>query len=855
MIRNCFIYLLLSISCLTSCVADEEATTGSLHGTIKDSENGNLLKGCLVVISPTGKSITTGDDGSFSFDNLAAGVFSIDVSKNDYEPAKKEVTIVAGQPNKADMQLTKQMPKLSVNKINLDFSDSETELPIEIRNDGKSTLKWEISTGTKWIKINPTSGTSTKDIASVLISVDRTGLSKGDYNGSINITSNGGTATIKVNMSIKGAVLKVTPSTLDFGEIETSKELFISNETEIGSITYSIQPSVNWIILSSNEGTVDTNTDKIKVLVNRDGLATNDYNEKLTINTKDGRKEISVIVKQIERTVAKVGIGSSFSDITETSFSIKGTILSTGGHEISSYGHCWSEHDTPTIENDNKNNFGNSTEIREFTSNISGLDAGKTYYVRAYAVNNKGTVYSEQRNITMPYIKKPIVKTQGATDIGKDVATLNGNITDNGGDKIIECGFYYGTSENTEIKKSLGDNSLSALKLVLTNLKESTTYYYKAYATNSKGTAYGEVMSFKTLSENALTVETKSATDITTKSATLNGTVLDRGSSNITEYGFYYGTNENTTNKKKLENSMDELKLNLTELAEGTTYYYKAYATNSKGTSYGEVLNFTTLPNIEFSNVSVSNITPTTASVVYSISLAGKTITETGVEYSTQSNFNNAVQSIGSIVHGTVSIELSSLSENTQYYIRPYTILNSSYKTVGNRVSFGTKAYLRIPPTKPIISNISGNSATATSTVTIDPYDEIIEAGMECSKDYYWENSSGYKLFTGTVQSDGTLKVDVTNLHQDFSYNAAFIRAYVITKNVGKLTSPHNYFVFSFYVIGPLTSSVIIALPLMFCCLYKKKWGYCLLLILDNKKEKRHKYFYSFYHFNRRIIL
>ena len=505
MIRNCFIYLLLSISCLTSCVADEEATTGSLHGTIKDSENGNLLKGCLVVISPTGKSITTGDDGSFSFDNLAAGVFSIDVSKNDYEPAKKEVTIVAGQPNKADMQLTKQMPKLSVNKINLDFSDSETELPIEIRNDGKSTLKWEISTGTKWIKINLTAGATTKDITSVLISVDRTGLPKGDHNGSINITSNGGTATIKVNMSIKGAVLKVTPSTLDFGEIETSKELFISNETEIGSIAYSIQPSVNWIILSSNEGTVDTNTDKIKVLVNRDGLATNDYNEKLTINAKDGRKEIPVIVKQIERTVAKVGIGSSFSDITETSFSIKGTILSTGGHEISSYGHCWSEHDAPTIENDNKNNFGNSTEIREFTSNISGLDVGKTYYVRAYAVNDKGTVYSEQRNITMPYIEKPTVKTETATNIDKDIATLNGTIIDNGGDKIIECGFYYGININPEIKKTLGDNNSSTLKLVLTNLKEGTTYYYKAYATNSKGTSYGEVLSFNLNSDIHLT--------------------------------------------------------------------------------------------------------------------------------------------------------------------------------------------------------------------------------------------------------------------------------------------------------------------------------------------------------------
>jgi len=795
MIRNCFVYLLPLILCLVSCVANEEATTGSLYGTIKDSENGNLLKGCLVVISPTGKSITTGDDGSFSFDNLSAGVFSINVSKNDYESAKKEVTIVAGERSNADMQLTKEMPTLLVNKTNLDFSDIETELPIEISNGGKSTLKWEISTGTKWIKVNPTTGSTTKDIASVLISVDRTGLSKGDYNGSINITSNGGTATIKVNMSIKGAVLKVTPSTLDFGEIETSKELFISNETEIGSIAYSIQPSVNWIILSSNEGTVDANTDKIKVLVNRDGLATNDYNEKLTINTKDGRKEIPVIVKQIERTVAKVGIGSSFSDITETSFSIKGTILSTGGHEISSYGHCWSEHDTPTIENDNKNNFGNSKEIREFTSNIGELDAGKTYYVRAYAVNDKGTAYSEQRTITMPYLKEPTVKTESATNISKDFATLNGTITDNGGDKITECGFYYGTSENTTNKKKL-ENSMDELKLNLTELAEGTTYYYKAYATNSKGTSYGEVLDFTTKKGNAPSVKTLEVSNITTTSVVLNGMILDQGDSGVTECGFYYGISENPSTKKKLNNNTDELKLSLTELAEGTTYYYKAYAINSKGMAYGEVLNFTTLPNIEFSNVSVSNITPTTASVVYSISLAGKTVTETGVEYSTQSNFNNAVQSIGSIVHGTVSIELNSLSENTQYYIRPYTILNSSYKTVGNRVSFGTKAYLRIPPTKPIISNISGNSATATSTVTIDPYDEIIEAGMECSKDYYWENSSGYKLFTGTVQSDGTLKVDVTNLHQDFSYNAAFIRAYVITKNVGKLTSPHNYFEF-----------------------------------------------------------
>lgn len=60
-------------------------------------------------------------------------------------------------------------------------------------------------------------------------------------------------------------------------------------------------------------------------------------------------------------------------------------------------GVCWSESANPMVSNSHTTN---GSGIGGFTSNITGLTANTTYYVRAYATNSKGTSYGEQKSFT-----------------------------------------------------------------------------------------------------------------------------------------------------------------------------------------------------------------------------------------------------------------------------------------------------------------------------------------------------------------------------------------------------------------------------------------------------------------------
>ena len=96
-------------------------------------------------------------------------------------------------------------------------------------------------------------------------------------------------------------------------------------------------------------------------------------------------------------------------------------------------------------------------------------------------------------------IELPTVVTSDATEVGTGEAVLNGSVTDNGGGEISEYGFYWGTTDNPTTILKVGTTDISgSFSTTLGDLDEETTYYYKAYAVNSKGTGYGEVNSFTT---------------------------------------------------------------------------------------------------------------------------------------------------------------------------------------------------------------------------------------------------------------------------------------------------------------------------------------------------------------------
>jgi len=107
----------------------------------------------------------------------------------------------------------------------------------------------------------------------------------------------------------------------------------------------------------------------------------------------------------------------------------------------------------------------------------------------------------------------PTVTTQAASSVAETTATLNGNVTDDGGATITERGFYYSTSPTvtTGDTKVTTAGTTGAYTNALTGLTAGTTYYYRAFATNSEGTTLGASdVSFTTTAANLITPLTTS---------------------------------------------------------------------------------------------------------------------------------------------------------------------------------------------------------------------------------------------------------------------------------------------------------------------------------------------------------
>ena len=100
-----------------------------------------------------------------------------------------------------------------------------------------------------------------------------------------------------------------------------------------------------------------------------------------------------------------------------------------------------------------------------------------------------------------PVITQPALKTNIPTDIALTGAICGGIVTSDGGDSITERGICWGTNSFPLIKGNhLQDTSgKDTFYITMNNLYENTTYFVRAYATNSAGTFYGNEISFKTL--------------------------------------------------------------------------------------------------------------------------------------------------------------------------------------------------------------------------------------------------------------------------------------------------------------------------------------------------------------------
>lgn len=195
---------------------------------------------------------------------------------------------------------------------------------------------------------------------------------------------------------------------------------------------------------------------------------------------------------------------SNASNITLTGVTSGGNITTDGGTYITARGVVWNTLSNPTISLTTKTSDG--TGIGSFTSSITNLTPGTTYYVRAYATNSDGTAYGNEISFTTGNLQLPVITTIGISNITQNTASSGGNITSDGGGAITARGVVWSTTQNPTIAlstKTTDGSGSGVFTSNITNLTPNTTYYVRAYATNSVGTAYGNDEIFTTLTPEA----------------------------------------------------------------------------------------------------------------------------------------------------------------------------------------------------------------------------------------------------------------------------------------------------------------------------------------------------------------
>lgn len=187
------------------------------------------------------------------------------------------------------------------------------------------------------------------------------------------------------------------------------------------------------------------------------------------------------------------------SEIQGTSAICGGEIIDDGGYYVTGRGVCWSTHRNPTIF-DNYTTDGMNTG--SYTSTMTDLSEHTVYYVRAFAINEKGTSYGTEYSFeTSGNVGLPTVTTQEVSDITPTSAKCKGKVTNTGGTTVTARGICWSTHEYPTIDDQhiTSNTVINDFTLTMTGLTSGATYYVRAYATNEAGTGYGNQQTFSTI--------------------------------------------------------------------------------------------------------------------------------------------------------------------------------------------------------------------------------------------------------------------------------------------------------------------------------------------------------------------
>jgi uncharacterized protein (TIGR02145 family) len=364
-------------------------------------------------------------------------------------------------------------------------------------------------------------------------------------------------------------------------------------------------------------------------------------------------------------------------------------------------------------------------------------------------------------------------------DIGSTTALLKGEITDLGADEIDDHGIFL--SENTtpvqtnSIVKALGTISAKGVfQAQFTNLLASTKYYFRAYVSVNSVITYGEIRQLTTKASQAPAVSTGSFSELSVASVKLSGNVTSDGGDAVTKRGICWNTTSNPTLASCMDTTINGSGTGtftglIHGLTSATKYYARAYAINSKGTSYGDPLDFTTIQTSSATTLSATAFTVNSATLNGSVNANNLSTTVT-FEYGQTTSYGINITAVQSPVTGNtstaVSANITGLAAGTLYHFRVKAV-NTAGTVDGGDMTFTT---LEVPTAVTLAaSTVTNNSATINGTVNAKNSSTTVTFEYGLTTAYGVSKAAAQSPVTGSTNT--SVSANLTGLSQGTTYH------------------------------------------------------------------------------------
>lgn len=417
----------------------------------------------------------------------------------------------------------------------------------------------------------------------------------------------------------------------------------------------------------------------------------------------------------------------------------------------------------------------------KWVTQMNYLEKKTKYYYRYEFYNGYNLMWTDIFDFTTTdKQEKPSVETVNVDNITMTSAKVEGNVTNDGGSPVTERGICYSVFENPTLSDSVRRAGIGIGRFYceMTNLTNATTYYIRAFATNSEGTSFGDVITIRTVEHPMLpTVTTDEVSNITINTAVCGGNVLNDGFAEVTERGICYSTHQEPTvfdYKVAGGEGLGLFQCRMSGLEMLTTYYVRAYAKNSEGYAYGNEVSFVTADETYLPEVITHEVTDFNHFYAMGggevVANGGLDIIRRGVCWGTSPNptiYGNVLTAGGGM--GEFECRITYLYGNTTYHVRAFAA-NEAGVSYGEDVSFTTLPHPNMAPEGAIPALFSVSS---TQQVFFSKGNLQYQAstGTWRFAEHQWDvvggtNQYGYEY--GTVY-EGGVKCDNTLISQTYS--------------------------------------------------------------------------------------